>query len=629
MSSNMTESMKISEVQTVNALEFAENGFTEGVNIDIQGKASNRYACNLCDFKNTDKGGMKRHIHAKHRPGGLKRQEHDDNLDYEGEEKKAKTDNFEPDTTSTQKPSASHKLNLTVSAYSNESLLNLLDDKYEFITDDAGIAEPENLVDITMQYDQNNDLITAVEDAVQDADVALMSIRMSKLEEELKLKTLECTEKEGTIEEILNENYTLKEETSKLKDETKVKDEVNESNLGRMNDLEETLKKKTHRVDILEPLVNKMMHEIKLYKSNKNDPTANDVKHEDSEVRKLKLEIKAKNQAVKLLNEQKSTLANEIRDLQEKANNGQNKDIIDKCIKLTADASTKNNEIKSLERENKKLVETLANLQTKLNETNNKLAEAQVSNTRLKEFNAQMFELCKGTKLVDNLEKEHAKDIEEQKVTFDEHKPKETRKESMKNSPVNQRNKKVDKKCWHYENGFCKKGAACNFLHPTEICHYFSKYGQCPQGLVCSLRHPLRICMSFMEGGCHMGNMCVLQHPVNSSPTRSSLNSPNLSQYSHPTPSRETYVQHNLSNPAYSKQSFPFFPTQQHRQPQPFAAPPQHIPRQPFGGQNGLSGRLQTPPQPSFNQNVPNESYGTRGSPSGHNGNNQQQQGFW
>ena len=98
-----------------------------------------------------------------------------------------------------------------------------------------------------------------------------------------------------------------------------------------------------------------MMHEIQHLKTNKNVTAAVDNNHDDAaDVRKLKLEVKSKNQETKLLNEHKNTLANELRDLQEKANGGQNKDVIDKCIKLTADAGIKNKEIKALEKENKK-----------------------------------------------------------------------------------------------------------------------------------------------------------------------------------------------------------------------------------------------------------------------------------
>ena len=81
----MTDSKKISEIQTLNLLEFAENGFVEGVDVNFEGKATTKYACKFCDFKNKDKGGMKRHIQSKHKPGGIKRTEHDnDTFEYEG-----------------------------------------------------------------------------------------------------------------------------------------------------------------------------------------------------------------------------------------------------------------------------------------------------------------------------------------------------------------------------------------------------------------------------------------------------------------------------------------------------------------------------------------------------------------
>ena len=162
----MAEFMKTPQTPTVNLLEFAENAFTEEVDIDIHGKSSYRYACNICDFKNSDKGGMKRHIHARHRLGGLKRQELDDNHD-DNDGMKQKSEEFNPNITSTQKP----KLNLTVSAYSNESLLNLLDDKYEFNDEMADMVPPS--LDETATDGQND--AVAVEDAVLGADFALLS----------------------------------------------------------------------------------------------------------------------------------------------------------------------------------------------------------------------------------------------------------------------------------------------------------------------------------------------------------------------------------------------------------------------------------------------------------------------
>ena len=71
----MAEAMNISHAQTGNLIDFSDMGFTQEVNISIDGKSSNEYACNTCDFKNVDKGGMKRHIaaHTRQKPGGVKR----------------------------------------------------------------------------------------------------------------------------------------------------------------------------------------------------------------------------------------------------------------------------------------------------------------------------------------------------------------------------------------------------------------------------------------------------------------------------------------------------------------------------------------------------------------------------
>ena len=358
-----------------------------------------------------------------------------------------------------------------------------------------------------------------------------------------------------------------------------------------------------------------MMQEAKSTNARASPTATND----KEETKKLKLEIKAKPQTLKVLSDQKSELANEIRDLQEKANNGQNKDVFEKCIKLTTEVNSRKTENKDLEKENKKLIETLSELQTKMNESNNKLAEAQVSSIRLKEFNAQMFELCKGNKIMEKLEKEHANDINEQKVVFEGKKATETKAGSSKDSLLsNPKNKPVEKKCWHYENGFCKKGTPCNWIHPIEICRYFSKYGQCPQGLVCALRHPLRICMKYMEGGCNMGDMCVLQHPINTTPPRPSMSSPPHPGFSLHSQPRATF--NNLPNLPYPQPTFQF--------PLHVAQLGSQFPMHPFGNPATLPTRYQTPPQPTFNQN--NSGYQHHGSPSASaNGNTQQQQGFW
>ena len=91
--------MEIPQTQTVNLLEFAENAYSEEVNIDME-----EIFCNMCDVKNLDKGIMTRHVNAKHRLGGLKRQGQDESTDQKGDVKKSKTEEFNPNATSTQIP---------------------------------------------------------------------------------------------------------------------------------------------------------------------------------------------------------------------------------------------------------------------------------------------------------------------------------------------------------------------------------------------------------------------------------------------------------------------------------------------------------------------------------------------
>ena len=94
----MAESMNISHGQNGNLIDFFSMGFTQEVNISIKGKS---YTCNTCEFKNVDKGGMKRHIaaHTRQKPGGVKRKGVDENHDVT-EGKKSKTEEFNPNTTS-------------------------------------------------------------------------------------------------------------------------------------------------------------------------------------------------------------------------------------------------------------------------------------------------------------------------------------------------------------------------------------------------------------------------------------------------------------------------------------------------------------------------------------------------
>ena len=607
----MSETMDTSQIQTVNLLEFAESAFTEEVNIDIENKTSKKFSCNLCDFKNKDKGGMKRHITNKHRPGGMKRPDTDDN--HEEDAKKAKMNESTPLASSTQKLQ-NQKLNKTISGCSNETLLNLLDDDFDFGEGENFRVEEKSVEElVALSDDETNDTADAENvDAVKLADSTLMEIKIAKLEEELRWKNLECAEKDATFKALKAEQTTMIEDMSKMKCDIKTKDDVIESNLGNINSLEESLKKQLKRVEIMNPLMNKLMNENKFLKSKMG--ASKDDKN-DTETNKLKSEIKVKNQTIKVLNEHKSQLANEIKTLQEKANISNNKDAIEKCIKLTTDLSAKQTEGKAMEKENKKMNETLADLQVKLSDTNNKLAEAKVSITRLQEFNSQMFELCKGTKLIDNLDKEHKKDLENQSKTFEND---ATKKVTSKDDAKNQ---KVDRKCWHYENGFCKKGDFCNYLHPKEICSYYSKYGQCPQGLVCNLRHPLRICMKFMEGGCNMGDICVLQHPASTTAQQPRIVSP-----SPPPPlssHRRFSFQSTPPGPTYDSLPYPMHPNQNFNtiQNQPhIPTQPMQLPAVPYLGP-------QTPSASSHLQNVRSFLHGSTSNTGNNNSNTQQ--GFW
>ena len=138
-----------------------------------------------------------------------------------------------------------------------------------------------------------------------------------------------------------NENCILKEDLEKAKDDIVVKSKVIEGNIARINTVEEDLKRKSDRISILEPAVNRILS--KNYKS----PPRKDSK----EVVNYKDEVKAKNQIIKQLNEDKNKLANELKETQEKLHSNMD---TDKCIKLTANLNAVKSESKALERERRK-----------------------------------------------------------------------------------------------------------------------------------------------------------------------------------------------------------------------------------------------------------------------------------
>ena len=226
--------------------------------------------------------------------------------------------------------------------------------------------------------------------------------------------------------------------------------------------------------------------------------------------------------------------------------------------KLTADINAKKVELKSSEKETKEAFDALAELQKKFTYTNNKLAECQITNTRLSEFNSQLYELVKGSSLAGRLEKEHANDKAEQNKVYDEKAESENNVSNDK-PPSNEVNKqtKIDRKCWFHENGYGQKNP-CNYLHPTVICVNYSRYGSCSEGNKCRLRHPLKVCMKFLEGSCNQGDSCVTQHPMNqmsSGPRPASIVTPYMSPplLPHP-PQSSTEVPYPV--PAFPSQTY-------------------------------------------------------------------------
>ena len=273
----------------------------------------------------------------------------------------------------------------------------------------------------------------------------------------------------------------LKEDVVKLKGDIQIKNVTIESNIGTINTLEEKLKEQIRRVKILELAVNRYLQESSTHTDSK-------------ELSKFKSDLKSKNEIIRKLTEDKSALANELKELQDKFHGEQEQDMIDKCIRLTADVNKLKSDNKLLERENKKLVDTHASLQEKFNDINNKLAEVQVNNVRLSEYNTQLYDLVKGSKLKDHLEEEHNKDKDEQSEVYRD----ESKKESKQTVTKSPRKRNFNKKFRFFENGSCKKNP-CNYVHPEEACVSFSSYGQCQNGHACTLKTPSQYLHAVLE----------------------------------------------------------------------------------------------------------------------------------
>ena len=303
--------------------------------------------------------------------------------------------------------------------FTNDTLAHLLN-SFDFEnnpSDKSRLKTPLDVVDLNTE-DQN----ATKED--EDTEIVLMRVKLTALELEIRKKNLEIAEKDSEITAAGTELTLVTEENRKLKDASVVKDELNEVTIAKLDSLEELVKKKEDRNKLLEPLICKFLDENKKLKagavSDMNpNPGTNDPSEMAKENERLKSELKATKEKLKTEKDDKSTLAKELAAAQSRLNT-ENKEMNEKCIKLTNDVKIKSAEIKMLERENKFLTENSATYQKTLNEKNNKIAEVQIMNTRLENFNKKMYEICEKRDVFSDLERANAKEIESQKSTIED-----------------------------------------------------------------------------------------------------------------------------------------------------------------------------------------------------------------
>ena len=132
-----------------------------------------------------------------------------------------------------------------------------------------------------------------------------------------------------------------------------------------------------------------------------------------------------------------------------------------------------------------------------------------------------MYEICKKSGVFDKLESINAKEIESQKRIYESSKLSVEKEGNGRhgNKPKNLVEKEPKstrrERCWFFENGFCRKGGRCEFIHPANMCPAFWKTGECQRGGECPDRHPVQVCNKYLSERCFSGNNCVHQHPIN------------------------------------------------------------------------------------------------------------------
>ena len=224
-----------------------ETGFLEESS-STSGVETKKFLCIFCDFTNYDKGGMKRHIHAKHKTTGTKRGPDDSSNSFapNDDDKRPKLDeDFDPSLASTQVMADDdekdefeelflaeeielNSTTVTLAGYSNETIARLADETdYDFENLNEN-PEKENLV--RSKDNPPNSVI----DAVLQADLAITSGRIKGLESAAKIKDLMLAEKEYELNNLRLEN-------SELKNEMQKKDNVLEANIAKLSSVEDQL----------------------------------------------------------------------------------------------------------------------------------------------------------------------------------------------------------------------------------------------------------------------------------------------------------------------------------------------------------------------------------------------------
>ena len=466
--------------------------------IITDGVETEHFKCNACDFSNTHKGGMKRHIAANHKVTGTKRPLTAQNED---EEKRPKLDEFAPDLASTQieleevllmeEQEAEHG-DSTVAGYSNQYL--------------------EKLGDLTAFQFEDMDTVSTSEKITEDveliklrADLNIANAKLVSLSSTVKEKELLLVEKGLALDQLTAENESNKETLARLQDDLKCKEDALEVNLAHANSLEVQLAaakshaessndKSEKRIKLLERALKKYMDKAKA--ATTNQPI--ECGHRDL--------IASKDTEIKTLRGEKVTLANLLQNAQEQvATNvkGSDSASTEKCTKLTNDLRSKVNELKAAEKDCNNLKLSVSKLQTDISALNVQVAKLEADNVKLNDFNNKMYEMCKKCGVFDKLEKEIVNVTDQDCKKY----------ERYGNRPEQSKIDKKKEKCWYYENGFCRKGGNCSLTHPVAMCWSFWSTGECCNGTACESRHPVQVCSKYLNGACRAGNNCVHQHP--------------------------------------------------------------------------------------------------------------------